>query len=73
METTTKTPCTEEMPIATEAATAVEPGAQDAFLPMGLSRLSALASQMAASVPGHFLEGCFLSGSENGRFIVDRA
>ncbi len=73
METTTRTPCLEEMPIITEAATAVEPVAKDAFLPTGLSRLSALASQMAASVPGHFFEGRFLSGSENGRFLVDRA
>ncbi len=67
------TPCLEEMPIITEAATAIQRFAREVFLPMGLSRLSALASQIAASVPGRFFEGRFLSGGENGRFLVDEA
>ncbi len=32
-----------------------------------------LTSQLAAGVPGRFFEAYFLSGRENGRFMVDRA
>ncbi len=35
-------------------------------------RLASLTSQIAASVPGRFFEGRFLSGGENGRFSAHR-
>ncbi len=40
---------------------------------LAVERITGLTSQIAASVPGRFFEARFLSGGENGRFLVDRA
>ncbi len=43
------------------------------FLFLACLGLTGFTSQTAASVPGRFFEGHFLSGVENGRFLGDRA
>src|SRR5881296_1802506 len=54
VETMTRTPCLEEMPITTEAATAVEASGAGRLSATDRSQTLRLKSQMAASVPGLF-------------------